>query len=60
MVAMQLLFGIMPISMYAMLALAAWLVRLAILVAVVYGAYMAWNGKQWTIPVVTNIGQKSH
>lgn len=57
-IAIQILWVLMPLSVLAMFGLIAWLFYLALGLASLFGAWQAWNGKQWTIPVVTNIGQK--
>ncbi|MFA5855209.1 MAG: hypothetical protein WC846_02910 [Candidatus Gracilibacteria bacterium] len=57
-VVVQILFGILPLSLLGVFALVAWVIRVLILVAVVYGAWNAWNGKQWNIPVLTPYAQK--
>jgi len=51
-VIVQILVGILPITFIA------WAGRAVILFAVVYGAWNAWNGKQWNIPVLTPYAQK--
>jgi len=57
-VIVTILFGLMPLSLLGIFALVAWASRLLILFAVVFGAWNAWNGKQWNIPVLTPFAQK--
>ncbi len=55
---MNILVTVLPVGMMALLSLIMSLVNLLVLVASLYGAWNAWKGKQWSIPVVTGIGQK--
>jgi|GEM_PF-2258951 len=57
-IVMNILVTVLPVGMMSLLALIMNLINLAIGIASLWGAWNAWKGKQWTIPVVTNIGQK--
>ncbi|MFA5792923.1 MAG: hypothetical protein WC897_03590 [Candidatus Gracilibacteria bacterium] len=57
-VLIQIVAGIMPVSIIAMVGLIVWIVDLAILGAIIYGAWNAWNGNRWHIPFVTDLAQK--
>lgn len=57
-IVMNILVTVLPVGMMSLLALIMSLINLAIGIASLWGAWNAWKGKQWTIPVITNIGQK--
>ncbi len=55
---MNILVTVLPVGMLALLGMIMMIVNLAVGLASLWAAWNAWKGKQWTIPVVTNIGQK--
>lgn len=57
-IVMNILVTVLPVGMMGLLALIMNLINLAIGIASLWGAWNAWKGKQWTIPVITGIGQK--
>lgn len=57
-IVMNILVTVLPVGMMALLSMIMSLINLVILLASLYGAWNAWKGKQWSIPVITAIGQK--
>lgn len=57
-IVMNILVTVLPVGMVGLLAMIMNLINLAIGLASLWAAWNAWKGKQWTIPFVTNIGQK--
>lgn len=56
--ALQIIGFVIPVSMIEIYALIFNLVRILIAVAVIFGAFLAWSGKQPNLPIITQIGQK--
>lgn len=58
MIVLQVLWIVMPLGMFAIFGLVAWIVRLAVAVASIYALWQTWNGKQAVLPFVSDFGQK--
>ncbi len=57
-VVLQVLWAILPISLFGVFGLVAWILRLAMAAASIFALWQTWNGKQFVIPFVTGFGQK--
>lgn len=57
-VVLQVLASILPISLFGVFGLVAWILRLAMAAASIFALWQTWNGKQFVIPFVTGFGQK--